>query len=543
MKCYTLFLSLFCSFVGPLGLDAFAFSQAPLAGESSERLFVYSPSIQLEVAADRPEVVTANAIHLRTGLLVAAAQSESGRFEIQLPNGESHELVYKDSYHGLTGSWVWIADIVGSEFGYALFAVKGSSAVGVIDFIGEMYSVEPVRPEEGVHSLLSIDQMKQGVCGVDESHHVVSPVSSDLSLGASSGPMVADVLVAYLPAVSNNYGGQDGAVALAESAVAASNLAYASSEIPVELRLVAAQETLQGGDGDQGGMLSRLRSLSDGWYDEITALREQVGADFVALLVNSGSNCGVGYLMSNPSPSFDSYAFSVTKASCAVGNRTFAHELGHNMGCAHDRANAGASAYSFSYGYRTPGDAYRTVMAYAPGNRIGYFSNPDVIFAGFPLGVAAPASNSADNSQSIELTAPVFSEFRCGGPQAYGEPMATSQWEELQFAWSGTPEADGSGGFNLAIQNGVPGQFGILFYGENQSDAPFLGGNRYVGFPLIRMPVVQISAGGTAFFDWIGHAQPAPGQVNYLQFWQRDPGNPMGSNVAMSRGLRIDPCE
>ena len=212
MKYCTSFLSLFCFFVGPLGTYVIAFSQGSLGAQASQRLFAYSSSIQLEVDADRPEVVTANAIHLRTDLLIAAAQSESGRFEVLLPNGESHELVYRDSYHGLTGSWVWIADIVGSEFGYALFAVKGSSAVGVIDFIGEMYSVEPVRPEEGVHSLLSIDQMKQGVCGVDESHHVVSPVSSDLSLGASSGPMVADVLVAYLPAVSNNYGGQDGAV-------------------------------------------------------------------------------------------------------------------------------------------------------------------------------------------------------------------------------------------------------------------------------------------------------------------------------------------
>jgi hypothetical protein len=362
------------------------------------------------------------------------------------------------------------------------------------------------------------------------------------------------VLVAFLPGVSNNLGGQDGAIALAESAVAMANVTYENSGISLELRLVGAQQTADGGTGDPNQMLSLLRGTNDGWYDEMHTLRDSVGADFVSLLTGASgwgtSTCGLGYVMANVNPSFASNAFSILKYTCVTYD-TFTHELGHNMGCDHERGpNAsGFHAYPYSYGYRTPASShpnnavYRTIMAYPPGTGIKYFSSPDISFDGVALGVAAPAGNSADNVRSIGETAPIFTRFRCGGPQVYGDPMVTSQWEELQFAWSGTPIADGSGGFNLAIQNGVPNQFGILFYGENPSDVSLFGGNRYVDFPLTRMPVVQVSAGGMAFFDWIGHAQPAPGQPQFLQFWQRDPGNPMGSNVAMSSGLRIDPCE
>jgi hypothetical protein len=360
--------------------------------------------------------------------------------------------------------------------------------------------------------------------------------------------MIADVLVAFLPGVSNNLGGQDGAIALAEFAVAQANVAYANSLIPLELSLVAAQETAQGGTGDLSQMLSLLTSPNDGWYDEIHLLRDSVGADFVSLMTGAGggtSYCGFGWIMSNVSPSFANDAFSVLKYTC-VTNDTFTHELGHNMGCRHERGPNSSQfqgAYPYSYGYQTTGSTtYRTIMAYPPGNPINYFSSPDISYGGSPLGVADPANNSADNARTIRETAPTFTQFRCGAPDVYGDSMVTSQWAELQLDWTGTPLADGTGGFNVLVRNGVPNQFGILFYGSNSADVPFMGGNRYVGFPLTRMPVVQVTAGGMAFFDWIGHAQPVPGVAQFLQFWQRDPNNMSGFNIAMSNGVRVDPC-
>lgn len=39
-------------------------------------------------------------------------------------------------------------------------------------------------------------------------------------------------------------------------------------------------------------------------------------------------------------------------------------EMGHNMGAAHDRANAGSSGgmFNFSYGYQEPNNLFRTIM-------------------------------------------------------------------------------------------------------------------------------------------------------------------------------------
>ena len=516
-------------------------------GKTPETLFVVASGVDLEIDEHRPEVVSMTAIHLRTDLVVEGAQSESGLFQFALPDGETYVVHYKEAYQGATGTWVWKGEVEGVERGEVCVAVKGQSAAGIIDLVDQRYWIEAMRPHDGLHRLLVVDSMLQGTCGVDESHQVVHPESVGISYGAPSGSMVADVLVAFLPGVSNNLGGQDGAIALAEIAVVQANVAYANSLIPLELSLAAAQETAQGGTGDLNQMLSLLRHPSDGWYDEMHSLRDSVGADFVSLLTGAGggtSYCGFGYIMNNVSPGFASDAFSVLKYSC-VAFDTFAHELGHNMGCNHDRQSGvpGAGAFTYSFGYRTPGaTTHRTIMAYPPGDPINYFSSPDITYGGSPLGVADPANNSADNARTIRETAPTFTQFRCGAPDVYGDSMVTSQWAELQLDWTGTPLADGTGGFNVLVRNGVPNQFGILFYGSNSADVPFMGGNRYVGFPLTRMPVVQVTAGGMAFFDWIGHAQPVPGVAQFLQFWQRDPNNMSGFNIVMSNGVRVDPC-
>jgi hypothetical protein len=151
--------------------------------------------------------------------------------------------------------------------------------------------------------------------------------------------------------------------------------------------------------------------------------------------------------MTSLSPAFASSAFSVTHYSCAVGNLTFAHELGHNMGCAHDRDNAGSALYSYSYGHRwvgTNGTTYRSVMAYSPGTRVARFSNPDVLYQGTPTGVPPGQSNSAHNAQSINLAAYTIANFRNSGEVqgpsigAHPQPQSVQQGQTLVFTVTAT---------------------------------------------------------------------------------------------------------
>jgi hypothetical protein len=95
---------------------------------------------------------------------------------------------------------------------------------------------------------------------------------------------------------------------------------------------------------------------------------------------------------------------------------TYVHEVGHNLGCAHDRANAGASGrYPYSYGYQEPTEKFHTIMSYScPGGcpEIEYFSNPADSYNGDPTGIADPDPNSADNARTINQTRVEMAGFR-----------------------------------------------------------------------------------------------------------------------------------
>jgi len=107
---------------------------------------------------------------------------------------------------------------------------------------------------------------------------------------------------------------------------------------------------------------------------------------------------------------------------CAVSNFSFAHELGHNQGCAHNREDAGlfCNRYSYSFGHRFTGATQgrlRTILSYASGTfenstRIGRFSNPDVNFDGRATGVPIGQSNEAHNAQTITNTRRSVEDFR-----------------------------------------------------------------------------------------------------------------------------------
>ncbi|MFP4499567.1 MAG: reprolysin-like metallopeptidase [Candidatus Hydrogenedentota bacterium] len=216
-------------------------------------------------------------------------------------------------------------------------------------------------------------------------------------------PTQLDVLVAYTAATRAAAGGAAGVEAEIAVAVDLANTAYVNSAIDVELNLVHATETAYVENGDMGVDLALLTGTEDGFMDELHGLRNTYGADLVALLVEDGDACGVAWIMEENGPSSASLGFSVTDHDCIAG-QTFAHELGHNMGCAHDRENASGGIFPYSWGWRfsDAGDTlYRTVMSYAPGFRINHFSNPDILFEDVPTGAAAGEPPAATQLPSV----------------------------------------------------------------------------------------------------------------------------------------------
>jgi hypothetical protein len=101
--------------------------------------------------------------------------------------------------------------------------------------------------------------------------------------------------------------------------------------------------------------------------DGIHQMRDQYRADLVVLLVDEmGDSCGRAWIGYPPSTSHAAYGFSVVKKSCSLGNMSFAHELGPNLGLQHDRyvmARQPDSLYNF--GFTNTDIKLRDVMAYS----------------------------------------------------------------------------------------------------------------------------------------------------------------------------------
>ena len=106
--------------------------------------------------------------------------------------------------------------------------------------------------------------------------------------------------------------------------------------------------------------LNRLTGTSEGYMDDVHALRDAYGADMVSLWVEGGQYCGIGWV--GP---YASYAFTVVNRGCATGNLTFAHELGHNMGALHDPyVDPSTNPYAYGHGHINLVARWRTVMSY-----------------------------------------------------------------------------------------------------------------------------------------------------------------------------------
>ena len=162
-------------------------------------------------------------------------------------------------------------------------------------------------------------------------------------------------------------------------AVSNANASYVNSLINTQLRLVYLGEIAYAESGDAVTDINRLTINGDGFLDSVHTIRDAVGADNVGLFVSSFDACGIGWLMANVSPTFQSLSFNVSAIGCAAGNLTYAHEVGHNLGCHHNRESAGGQqgAFPYSFGYREPNNFFRTVLATSNGTpRIMHFSNP-----------------------------------------------------------------------------------------------------------------------------------------------------------------------
>ena len=252
-----------------------------------------------------------------------------------------------------------------------------------------------------------------------------------------------DLMVVFPTVVKNEIGGLQDTLLEINNAVAGANLCFRNSEVPIQIRLVHHHETDYVPTGSLDVDLERLTGKNDGYLDDVHTLRDQYGADIVTLLSTDSDMGGLANTLSYPSISFEESAFNVCVWD-QIGAPVFtlAHEIGHNMGCLHNREDASGSlddydykAFAFGKRWFLEGEGYRTIMAYndaskSYNNSIPFFSNPSVSYLGVPTG----NSGQEDNALALTISAPYVSNFKDSKVQGILPSVFSANVEEGNYS-------------------------------------------------------------------------------------------------------------
>ncbi len=319
----------------------------------------------------------------------------------------------------LKGVYSWVGHIQGIAYSEVILTVNGSLVAGRINTLDALYEVNYAG--NNVHALLQLDPSTGA-----RHHHdpLVAPAANvntpALTSPASDGGSIIDVMIVYTAAARAQAGSTAAIQAEIATVITSTNQAYINSGANQRVRLVYTMEINYTESGD---METDLYAVTDGTgvFGSIDAIRTQHGADLVDLVVTSDNHgyAGIAWIMQNLSVGFAPHGYSVVLQKYLTTYGILSHEMGHNMGNAHDYADScgihqsGCSGvFPYSFGYNDPNNKFHTIMAYYTGCSascpgVNYFSNETRLYQGVVMGNA-----NADNTKSMNNTASTVAKFR-----------------------------------------------------------------------------------------------------------------------------------
>ncbi|MEE2565714.1 reprolysin-like metallopeptidase [Hyphobacterium marinum] len=277
---------------------------------------------------------------------------------------------------------------------------------------------------------------------------------------------------------------------------------------------VVISETIpNSGSGVGAGILDDLQDgagdgIAGNDYDlsGLRTIRDAKGADIVTIIRQyrrpEHGSCGVAYVLGGSSDSITtgSAPFGVGIISDWIDSQwsgsggysyctdqTFAHEVGHNTGFAHNRENssAGSGVRDFAHGHRVDG-SFRTIMSYGSTTgepRVNYFSNPDITLcpSGASCGISHDTTpgDSADNARAAREQGNNITDFRDVAPRVVSSVLPITRSVQngtaaTAFATIINPAANGTTATGCGLRLG--GASGSQFSYQTTTSANALTG-------------------------------------------------------------------
>jgi hypothetical protein len=292
---------------------------------------------------------------------------------------------------------------------------------------------------------------------------VQGPPNSPVLGGCSAPDPTFDVMLIYSDDARAAAGGANAIRAECIDAVEVMELTYLSCSVLIRTNIVyLAEVSYDERDRSYRNHLDSLIDPDDGILDGIHSTRNSVEADFVSLIVADDESGGLGRCWSSAAD-----AMSVCNWTVMADNFTLAHEVGHNIGCAHNPEDAEScepTEYGYGHNFYVPDeDMWRhSVMAYSRNGstRIPYYSSPDCEYEGVPTGTP-----ERDNLAVILLRQYTVEAFR---------RTRMDVW--VDFGHGGTENGSYSQPYNTVIE----------------------GVNRTLPNPVADIPVLHIKSGSRA---------------------------------------------
>jgi hypothetical protein len=246
------------------------------------------------------------------------------------------------------------------------------------------------------------------------------PIATTLPPAGPSNAVTVNTMIVYTAAANNAITDLLSAASLATSYT---NDAFANSDIYIKFNLVGVEPiSYQEQNGETGEQI--VSDLSGNF--EVQALRDAQKADLVSGWAMFTDACGVGYLLDD-ADQYDDSTYGYNDVSLSFGNDcltdAYAHEHGHNLGSHHDRYQDDPNDQDtthYNYAYVDTVHQFLTIMSYNTGCSeqnencalIPYYSNPNLQWSGYVIGIPDSAPNSADSTRRMNEIAPYVAQFR-----------------------------------------------------------------------------------------------------------------------------------